>query len=186
MSDLELKELITKIYDSVESDTTTVIQKIRKTIEVYGLDLVKKLDQITGTGYWCLVNTKVDTLASLSTGYSLNELTFMKLLLEGILTSENNVFSLTYHEALGKVAEVNVSTFKKKEGQLALDAFVKDGWLELDSGRFSLGIRTLAELQDYLRDIYSQELNADQNCIKCLNCDKEYESSDSTIGNIKL
>ncbi|PVU99710.1 hypothetical protein BB559_000460 [Furculomyces boomerangus] len=140
-----------------EIELNKIIQETKKTLVDYGLDLAKIIDQVTGDAYYVLTNNKQDTLATLASKYTQTELLYFKSLVEGIMTSDDNKFYLTYHEALDKSGEIEVATFRSKEAQTALDSFFKDKWLESVSGKICLGNRSLAELHKFLKDNYNEE-----------------------------
>ncbi|OLY79562.1 Non-structural maintenance of chromosomes element 1-like protein [Smittium mucronatum] len=163
-SDVEMKNTIIRIYGE-DCNYKDILEKNTKKLEAFGLQIIKAVDQINGDSQYIICNIKHDSLTFLATTYSYSEITFLKILIDSIITAENNSFSISYHDAIRVSSLVGIPSFKQKDAQAALLAFQADKWLILSKdGKFLISDRTLTELHSYLVDIYPDELN---NCYVC-------------------
>ncbi|OMJ18731.1 Non-structural maintenance of chromosomes element 1-like protein [Smittium culicis] len=178
-SEDQIKDLMHKYYTQ-ECNYRDQIEICNKKLEVFGLQLIKGIDEISGEGLWVLCDIRRDSLTNLATNYSPLEITFLKIVIDSIITADDSKFSLSYHDAIRKHSLVGIQSFKQKEASAALLKFQADDWLTLSqTGHFRISTKTLIELNTYLSEIYKDELASCYLCsglitigFYCDNCSK--------------
>ncbi|KAB5596499.1 Nse1 non-SMC component of SMC5-6 complex protein [Ceratobasidium theobromae] len=112
------------------------------------------------------VNTKQDAATMLATEYNATEIQYFKLIVEQIMLADNEAYSIPATAALREVSQLQGKAITKAEAEHLLSSLVAKGWLmKSKRGRYSLALRSLLELQTYLRETYPDEY---QECTNCL------------------
>ncbi|KAI8636382.1 hypothetical protein BD408DRAFT_426196 [Parasitella parasitica] len=114
--------------------------------------------------YIVMVNTNQDSMTELATNYTAIDMAYIRELYEIIINADNENFGITALTAIhlgGKMAP----KLSAKEVQTLLDKLVDDQWVGLEEGNYYLTTRSIAELQDYFKQLYSDTI---LECIFCL------------------
>ncbi|CAH1760440.1 11488_t:CDS:2 [Entrophospora sp. SA101] len=146
--------------ESFQNFITTVNQKLN-TID---LEFRKSSDEEDGHIVWALVNTKGDEVAKLATEYTASEISYLKHLIELIVTADDETYSVSSIIALKESSKLKTQMTKVATEAL-LQKFVNDKWLiQSREGKYSLSQRTILELQSYLKEEF------DENIFECVVC----------------
>ncbi|CEL51838.1 Non-structural maintenance of chromosomes element 1 homolog OS=Bos taurus GN=NSMCE1 PE=2 SV=2 [Rhizoctonia solani AG-1 IB] len=142
------------------------VTEVNQDLEKFDLRFSSARDECTGEILWAIINTKQDAATMLATEYSATEIQYFKLVVEQIMLSDNEAFSIPATAALREVSQLQGKGITKAEAEHVLSSFVAKGWLmKSKRGRYSLAPRALLELQTYLRDTYPDEY---AECTTCL------------------
>ncbi|KAI8810782.1 hypothetical protein BJ742DRAFT_800110 [Cladochytrium replicatum] len=136
--------------------------RVNEQLEQVDMKLVRTIDPNTGEYYVVLVNLNGDEVAQLATQFSPAEISFFKLLVEEIV---GNDFQISSISALQLCSSTKPS-LSKKDAEAVLDRLVADRWIHESEGYYSLCVRTVAELQQYLREQYPDVM---EDCSVCHN-----------------
>ena len=107
------------------------------------------------------MNTTSDPFSQLATTHSLSEIAYLRALLTAIFDTANSVHEEIY--AVRSTDALNLSSSQgvgltKTAGEAAVDAFIREGWLEKSKAGFiTLSPRGLLELRGYLLDVFNDE-----------------------------
>ncbi|KAJ3076827.1 hypothetical protein HDU98_011688 [Podochytrium sp. JEL0797] len=142
-------------------DTPRSVALLNEALAHVDLSLSSLAHPKTGEKTFALVNTHSDDAAQLATTFSANEIAFVKRIIYKIMTTEDDVFSISTGDALreSSVAKVSVT-----ETENLLDRIVDMGWLDITNGWISLSMRALMELKTYLREEFEDYV---QYCSVC-------------------
>ncbi|TFY70411.1 hypothetical protein EVG20_g2601 [Dentipellis fragilis] len=141
------------------------LTKVNTSINPLDLEFARLHDEVTGREMFALVNRNGDEVAQIATDYSPLETAYFKSLIEQIMLAPNHSYSLSSLAALREVNGLK-SSMTKTQAENVLSSFVAKGWLyKSKRGRYSLSIRTILELQPYLKSTYADEM---LDCTICL------------------
>ncbi|KAF9438612.1 hypothetical protein BGZ76_006511 [Entomortierella beljakovae] len=135
------------------------------------LEFRKAQDEITGVSVMALTNTNGQKIAQVATGYTPTELEYFKHLLDSIVMADDEMFCISSTAALHEAGHLKNKENKplvmsKREAEALLDRFVSDKWLiRSRGGAYSLSMRTLLELQTYLKETFNDQI---QECTLCM------------------
>ncbi|KAI9184113.1 Non-structural maintenance of chromosomes element 1 [Blastocladiella emersonii ATCC 22665] len=134
----------------------TFLTQVNQRID--SLDLsVKHVEHHTRDAAYCmLVNARADDIAKLATTLKPAELSVFRVIVSKI--AEGTVGQLSSMEILNCVPSVAGTTITKAAFQASvLPKLVHDAWLEeTNAGFFTLGVRALTELRQYLLDAHPE------------------------------
>lgn len=154
------------------------IQTINRELEPMGMIIKKALDEDTKmkAAFFVLCNNydRSEDISQLTVKamvtFSPNEMTYIKMLMENIIRSEDKEISPTF--ALNCANFVNYSNTTKKftqqDAEVALKKFMEQKWLKYDNpqhqSQIRLSTRFIAEMHPYLQDARkkSDEENEDE------------------------
>ncbi|KAG0200822.1 hypothetical protein BGX28_006208 [Mortierella sp. GBA30] len=135
------------------------------------LEFRRSQDEVTGTPVMALTNTNGQKIAQVATGYSPTELEYFKHLLDAIVTADDEAYCISSTAALHEAGtlknkENKVLVLTKRDAELLLDRFIADKWfIRSAAGAYSLSMRSLLELQTYLKETYEDQI---QECTLCM------------------
>ncbi|ORZ27524.1 DNA repair protein Nse1 [Lobosporangium transversale] len=135
------------------------------------LEFRKAQDEVTGTPVIALTNTNGQKIAQVATGYTPTELEYFKHLLDAIVMADDETYCISATAALHEAGhlknkENKVLVLTKRDAEALLDRFVADKWfIKSAAGAYSLSMRSLLELQTYLKETYGEQI---QECTLCM------------------
>ncbi|KAI7827502.1 DNA repair protein Nse1 [Gamsiella multidivaricata] len=135
------------------------------------LEFRQAQDEISGEAVVALTNTNGQKIAQVATGYSPTELEYFKHLLDAIIMADDEAFCISSTAALHEAGKLKNKENKalaipKREAENLLDRFVADKWfIRSAAGAYSLSMRSLLELQTYLKETYGDQV---QECTLCM------------------
>ncbi|XP_005100484.1 non-structural maintenance of chromosomes element 1 homolog isoform X1 [Aplysia californica] len=147
-----------------EEDLRTFILTINQSVAPFNLEIKKGIQEDDGQSHYCLVNTVETPISRLSSTYTLNELELFKKLVEQIVNTEDG--------KVGSLAAVNLTErlekkMGKEDAEIFFEKLERDKWIKKDkNGKISLSVRSLLELEQYLKEVYADYVKS------CGICDK--------------
>ncbi|KAI8773810.1 non-structural maintenance of chromosomes element 1 isoform X2 [Biomphalaria glabrata] len=173
----EVKTLLTELNvptDSAE-ELLNLVHSTNEAIAPFNLEIRKGIQEDDGANFYCLVNTVETPISRLSSTYTQSELELFKKLIEQIVDSEDGKIGSLAALSLTDKVEKRIG---KEEAQEIFDRFERDKWIRKDrDGKISLSVRSLLELDQYLKDVYSEFIKLCNICSKicllgdtCANC----------------
>ncbi|GES75289.1 hypothetical protein RCL_jg8844.t1 [Rhizophagus clarus] len=161
-------EIYRKAYEATaiqdQETFTEFMTTLNTKLNSIELEFRKSHNEEDGTAVWALVNTNGDEIAQMATDYSPIEISFFRRLIELIITADDESFSVSSITALKEVVKLKTS-ITKSNGEILLQRFIDDKWLSISSGgRYSLSLRSILELQHYLKKEFEDYISE---CILC-------------------
>jgi len=161
------EDIYHKVCDIVgvdSGDFGDFVAVINKEITDVDLALRRSVDQYNSSAIIALVNTKGDEVAQLATTYTANEIAFFKRVLELIVTADNEAFALSSMAAIREGPRLK-PPISQRDSEDLLNRLVADKWLmKRSDGYYVLHMRSIIELQSYLKETFEQEV------FECLMC----------------
>ncbi|KAF0975815.1 hypothetical protein FDP41_005142 [Naegleria fowleri] len=121
------------------------IGTINRALSLLHFKIVKTKHPKTRKILYTIINELDDEISKLSTRFSPDELTFFKTLIEA-LADEQDISKLTANSNRPK-------TLSMEAADIALDAFIEEGWLEEINGKLALGIRSITDLETVISEL---------------------------------
>ncbi|KAJ3046767.1 hypothetical protein HK097_000529 [Rhizophlyctis rosea] len=144
-----------------DRDFTPFVGVLNETLDTLDMELRKGQAPDTGATYYALVNTNGDEIAQRATTFTANEVAYLKHVIDLIINAEDEAFEISSTLALRTVTPLQ----SKKDAQAFLDRLIKTQWLDDNNGLLSLSLRTLLELQQYLKTRHPDTL---EDCTICM------------------
>ncbi|GJJ78588.1 non-structural maintenance of chromosomes element 1 [Entomortierella parvispora] len=150
------------------SDFITQLNEGLNSVE---LEFRRAQDEVTGVPVIALTNTNGQKIAQVATRYSPTELEYFKHLLDAIIMADDEAFCISSTAALHEAGKLKNKENKavaltKKDAEALLDRFVADQWfIQSTAGAYSLSMRSLLELQTFLKETYDDQI---QECTLCM------------------
>eukprot|EP00833_Pecoramyces_ruminatium_P005467 jgi/Orpsp1_1/1179499/evm.model.c7180000069550.2 len=143
------------------------MKDVHNTLAKFDFDIKKIQSTSNGDYFYIWVNLINDDFTQLSTQYTQNEITIFKKILELIMDNYEENYQLSSTKAIQEISKLKFS-LTKKEIELLLKRFQNDRWIKEKKGKYSLDIRSIAELSEYIK---KNVLNEDElmECPICLN-----------------
>ncbi|XP_018312664.1 non-structural maintenance of chromosomes element 1 homolog isoform X2 [Mycetomoellerius zeteki] len=150
--------------------------------------------EVTGELYWIFASTVQDKTASFVSHFSQAELALLRNVYSEIVTSTDSCVSSTF--CLNLCSSLNVR-LTKSDAEQFLFKMVNRQWLCCKDGKYYMGVRSIAELLQYFKDTYEenlqicalckQELFYGDKCNKCdaiihVYCLKNYAKNQNGLG----
>ncbi|KAF8970774.1 hypothetical protein BGZ46_010387 [Entomortierella lignicola] len=135
------------------------------------LEFRRAQDEVSGVPVMALTNTNGQKIAQVATGYNPTELEYFKHLLDAIVMADDEMFCVSSTAALHEAGRLKNKENKplsltKREAEILLDRFVADKWfIKSRAGAYSLSMRSLLELQNFLKETYGDQI---QECTLCM------------------
>ncbi|KAJ3388550.1 hypothetical protein HDU92_001442 [Lobulomyces angularis] len=133
-------------------DFNEFLGNINKSLLEFSLEIKNMRTPDTGKLFFALTNTLSDEVAQFATDYSHNEFDFFKFTLGSIVASKN--FKVPSTELLRYTR--GKSHISKTDAELMLERMCKEYWLDDMRGIITLGIRSLLELQTYIKEEFGE------------------------------
>ncbi|KAI9206342.1 Nse1 non-SMC component of SMC5-6 complex-domain-containing protein [Polychytrium aggregatum] len=129
---------------------TNFLHHVAEQLLIVDMALKSVQNPLTGEVFWALTNINGDDIAEMATDLTFAEVSFFKHMVEQIMVTEDETFEVSSMKCLADCTRLK-HPIAKKEAQRLLDSWVEQGWLQLNNGRYSLGLRSLMELESYLK-----------------------------------
>ncbi|GAN05314.1 non-structural maintenance of chromosomes element 1 homolog [Mucor ambiguus] len=140
------------------------VSVLNKELDKLDYSLRLSRNEQDGVMHVIMVNTNQDTATELATQFTAIEMAFIRELFDLIINADDEDFGVSATTALhlgGKMTPKLAS----RDVQTLLDKLVEDGWIGEQKGNYFLTTRSVAELQDYFKQLYGESI---LECIFCL------------------
>ncbi|KYN31874.1 Non-structural maintenance of chromosomes element 1 like protein [Trachymyrmex septentrionalis] len=153
------KELVIRLFD--HNNTAQILSEINAKLQPLCMTIKRINCEITGELYWIFMSTVQDKTASYVSHFSQTELALLRNVYSEIITSDNSYVSSTF--CLNLCSSLNAK-LTKTDAELFLLEMVDRQWLYCKDGKYYMGVRSIAELLQYFKDTYEENL---QICTLC-------------------
>ncbi|KAF9170037.1 hypothetical protein BGX20_009520 [Mortierella sp. AD010] len=159
------------IERSDQDGFTDFVNQLNEGLNNVELEFRRAQDELNGTPVMALTNTNGQKIAQVATGYTPTELEYFKHLLDAIVMADDEMFCISSTAALHEAGRLKNKENKplaltKREAENLLDRYIADKWfIRSKAGAYSLSMRTLLELQTYLKETYGDQI---QECTLCM------------------
>ncbi|KAJ3176859.1 hypothetical protein HDU87_004791 [Geranomyces variabilis] len=153
-----------------EPDLVAFVSDMNKTLDVYDMELRCAHAPDTGAAYYALVNTNGDEVAQVATGCSAVEIMYFKNLLELIMNNDDDVYEVSSMDALAMTSRIKPA-FSKRDAEALIERLVNAKWLVDRNGFISMSLRTVLELQTYLKEEYPDRIHECTFCMEIVTSD---------------
>ncbi|KAJ2607322.1 hypothetical protein H4S08_004864, partial [Coemansia sp. RSA 1365] len=157
-SETVLQDNIKRILGEEHQGTMQeIIDELNSTLDRFSLALRSSMSQTSGERWWALISTNADGISMTASAYSAVELGILRQLIESVFTEPQGNYVIGLHQAVREATEKGPNSFSRREAQDLVMIFCRDGWLEIDDGKWiTIGQRACIELQQYLEDAYPE------------------------------
>ncbi|KAK7174459.1 hypothetical protein R3I93_001619 [Phoxinus phoxinus] len=133
----------------------------------------KGMSEENGLEYYALVNMTETDITRMASDYADNELELFRKTMDLIVDSESGSASST--DILNSADSLRTKKLKKKETEHVLNKFVQDKWLNEKDGEYTLSVRCVVEMEQYMRTIYPDLIKVCHVChniaLQCQMCE---------------
>lgn len=186
------KELVIRLFD--HDNTTKILGDINRKLQPLYMTVKCVNCEVTGQLYWVFVNTVQDKTAKFQSEFSQAELALLRKVYSEIVTSGIGYVSSTFCLNLCLSLKVKLS---KADAEQFLLKMVDRNWLCCKDGKYYMGVRSIAELLQYFKNSYEdnlqictlckQELFYGEKCNKCdatthVYCLEDYAKNHGGLG----
>ncbi|KAJ3163452.1 hypothetical protein HDU86_000031 [Geranomyces michiganensis] len=176
LPETRVKLLLADLCQHLELDANesiaSFISEMNQTLDTYDMELRCAHAPDTGTAYYALVNTNGDEVAQVATECSAVEIAYFKSLLELIMHADSDVYEVSSMEALAMASRIKPA-FTKRDAEAFIERLVNGNWLVDRNGLISMSLRTLLELQTYLKQEYPDRVHECTMCMEIVTSDYE-------------
>ncbi|XP_050458680.1 non-structural maintenance of chromosomes element 1 homolog [Cataglyphis hispanica] len=170
-----VKELISKLFG--HENTAQVLNEINAKLQPLYM-IVKCINcEVTGHSYWVWASTVQDKTARFHPEFSQAELALLRNVYSEIVTSNNGHVSSTW--CLNLCSTLNVKLTKASAEEFLYE-MVNKKWLACKSGKYYMGVRSIVELLQYLKDTYQDNLHICTLCKEVLFYGEKCEQCNTT------
>ncbi|TPX70567.1 hypothetical protein SpCBS45565_g01637 [Spizellomyces sp. 'palustris'] len=156
----------------VREDLSSFISSMNQTLDTIDMELRRGHAPRDGTTYYALVNTNGDEVAKMATECTPTEITYFKHLIEIIVHADDDVYELSSTVALSEATRIKPA-MAKRDAEAFIDRMIKNKWLVDRDGLISMSLRTILELQTYLKDQYPDRILECTLCMEIVTTDYE-------------
>ncbi|XP_077279379.1 SMC5-SMC6 complex component Non-SMC element 1 [Temnothorax americanus] len=153
------KDVIIRLFD--HDNTAKVLSEINAQLRPLYMTVKCTTCEVTGQLYWVFASTVLDKSASFHPEFSQAELALLRSVYSEIVTSSNGYVSSTF--CLNLCSSLNLR-LSKADADEFLREMVARKWLYSKDGKYYMGVRSIAELLQYFKDTYENNL---QICTLC-------------------
>ncbi|KAI9105715.1 Nse1 non-SMC component of SMC5-6 complex-domain-containing protein [Phlyctochytrium arcticum] len=150
-------------------DLNSVISNLNEVLNEVDMELRRGLEPVNGGTFYALVNTNPD-VAQTATNCSPTEIAYFKHLIELIVNANGEAFELSSTAALSEATKMKPA-MSKKDAESLIERLVKNKWLVDRNGLLSLSLRTILELQTYLKESYADQIHECTLCMEIVTTD---------------
>ncbi|KAK4518137.1 uncharacterized protein ATC70_001488 [Mucor velutinosus] len=168
VTEQEAMHIYAKVCDATsrpaDVDFSSFVSVLNKELDKLDYSLRLSRNEQNGIMYVIMVNTNQDSATELATQYTAIEMAYIRELFDLIINADDENFGTSSRTALqlgGKMTPKLAS----RDVQTLLDKLLDDGWIGLQKGCYFLTTRSIAELQDYFKQLYGERI---LECIFCL------------------
>ncbi|KAJ7305697.1 hypothetical protein JRQ81_010063 [Phrynocephalus forsythii] len=119
------------------------------------MEIRKGLSEESGRTFYALVNLAETEITKMASDYSENELELFKKIMDLVVLSGNGFASST--EILNMADQLKPKRMKKAEAEQLLQTLVQDKWLCEREGEYTLHVRAILELEQYILCHYPED-----------------------------
>ncbi|KAL0269732.1 UNVERIFIED_CONTAM: hypothetical protein PYX00_007366 [Menopon gallinae] len=144
------RQILNNSNQSGEFNLKAVLASINNVIKKFNFEIVEAVDEVTGKDIHCLICTKARSNTQKTDFYDKTTCELLSKIIEECVKSENSRVS--------EITCLNVTTStnaKKSSIQSSLQRLIQDKWVVSESGKISLGMRSLLELELPIKNQYS-------------------------------
>nr|XP_055046018.1 non-structural maintenance of chromosomes element 1 homolog isoform X1 [Misgurnus anguillicaudatus]XP_055046026.1 non-structural maintenance of chromosomes element 1 homolog isoform X1 [Misgurnus anguillicaudatus] len=128
------------------------IEVINSHLQPMFMNIRKGMSEEDGLQYYAMVNMAQTFITRMSSDYADNELELFRKTMDFIVESETGSASST--DIINCADSLQTKKLKKKEAEHVLTMFVQDKWLIEKRGEYTLSVRCIIEMEQYMRAIY--------------------------------
>ncbi|XP_061455435.1 non-structural maintenance of chromosomes element 1 homolog [Rhineura floridana] len=121
------------------------------------MEIRKGLAEDSGRAYYALVNLAETEVTKMASDYSESELELFKKTMDLIVLSGSGFVSST--EILNLADQLKPKKMKKTEAEQVLQSLVQDKWLTEKEGEYTLHLRCILELEEYILRHYQDSVH---------------------------
>ncbi|RUS78374.1 hypothetical protein EGW08_013867 [Elysia chlorotica] len=190
MNITEVKEVLSECGIDVGTEfkdkVVRFVRLVNQHIGPINLEIRKGVEEEDGQQCYVLANTAETSISRLSSTYSPNELELFKKLIESIMENGDG--------KIGSLAAMNLTDklekrIGKEEAQNFFNRLEDDRWIRKNSdGKMSLSVRSIVELDQYIKDVYPDYVKMCSICTKlclqgrqCENCGAKFHFRCSNV-----
>ncbi|XP_054167162.1 non-structural maintenance of chromosomes element 1 homolog isoform X2 [Oppia nitens] len=153
------KKLVTNCISANSQNTSE--EEVTITETVVSAEVISRgPNETDGSIYYALINTADSEVTRLATNWSQKDLLYFRKIVDAIVGSDNSSISSTKMLNIGRDDELKLVI---TAAERVTNKWIREKWLdEIDDGRVALGVRTLLEMNVYLRDHFGL-----QDCFRC-------------------
>ncbi|XP_008120062.1 non-structural maintenance of chromosomes element 1 homolog [Anolis carolinensis] len=144
----KLQRLACEAHRVPQEQLDTFIGTINMQLRPLSMEIRKGLAEEDGRPHYAVVNLAENGITQLASDYAENELELFKKTMDLILSSENGFASST--AILNLADQVKPKKMKKVEAEQLLQSLVQSKWLQEKEGEYTLSIRSILELEQYI------------------------------------
>ena len=104
----------------ISEDLDDMITRVNKDLDFISMEIIKKVNPINGNLEILLINTLDDEISKFATFNKENEIQYFKKIIQEIVNSNFNLSSIN---------ALQISNIGKKDAEICLQSWVKNGWL---------------------------------------------------------
>ncbi|XP_012234365.1 non-structural maintenance of chromosomes element 1 homolog [Linepithema humile] len=157
------KKLVKQLFD--HDRTGLILNEINKKLQPLYMTIKCTNCEVTGELYWVFASTLQDKTASYHPEFSQAQLTLLRNIYSEIVTSNNGYASSTWCLNLCSSLHIQLT---KADAEEFLSEIVKKKWLFCKNGKYFMGVRSIAELLQYFKDTYDDNLHTCALCKQAL------------------
>ncbi len=147
------------------------VREINRKLKWANFEIRRTMEQVTREFYYSFVNLLSDDPTQRATELTVAEIVYFKRILDYMFGDANNEINIGGVVAINEVfcvgsnKALNLETSRSKtDTKKTLDILVDHGWLQLsDNHVYSLGVRALGELREYLKSRYGRSEDHEEN-----------------------
>ncbi|KAF9091193.1 hypothetical protein BGX29_004155 [Mortierella sp. GBA35] len=164
-------QLYAQVLPFDQDDFLDFVSRVNESLNSVELEIRRAQDEVTGDPVLALTNTNEQKIAQAATGYTPLELEYFKHLMDAIVTADDELYCISSTAAVNEAAKLKNKDNKalqltKRDAEDLLTRFIQDKWfIKSKTGALSLSMRTLLELQTFLKEGYEEQI---QECTLCM------------------
>ncbi|CAO3634795.1 unnamed protein product [Cunninghamella echinulata] len=152
---IEIYDKICRITEVEPVDFPTFIGVINHQLNDLDYAIRQTHNQRTGIPLYILINAKQDEMTQIATNYDANQLEYLRKLIELITTADDEMYAIGSMAAI-RLGQQMTPPITQKATEELLEQLVSEQWLEEINGKYVMSIRTILELNQYLREQYEE------------------------------
>lgn len=167
LEEWEVKRLQKHCYKVHDSNATIekledFINNINSVLGPLYIEIKKGVTEDDGRPVYALVNLATTSISKMASDFAENELDLFRKALELIIDSDTGFASST--NILNLVDKLKGKKMRKKEAEHVLQKFVQNKWLIEKEGEFTLHSRAILEMEQYIRETFSDSVKTCNIC----------------------
>ncbi|KAI8917198.1 Nse1 non-SMC component of SMC5-6 complex-domain-containing protein [Powellomyces hirtus] len=171
---LDLLKKVCEHYETEynEAALSSFLSEFNEMLDPYDMELRRGHAPDSGTTFYALVNTNGDEVAQVATCCTPAEIAYFKHLLEIIVTADDDVYEISSTVALSEASRIKPA-MTKRDAEAFIERLIQAKWLVDRNGLISMSLRTVLELQNYLKEEYGDRIHECTLCMEIVTSDYE-------------